>query len=441
MSALEFKVAGWFPSDLPDIRERETLSSLTIVADDQPVTEVNDVLAHTVRDYIQVPAYPVARWLLLNWWRLRWEPQPAQPSFEWRRSHSMAAISSDCAWPALTFESDGDFMHLSVRAEPIADVAAVRYLRNIDVRIPAREFERAVDELVDVLELRLSSRVPDDSELHELRAELREERSDPTRARLCKLQALAGMHPGDANDTWLHRATRLAEEAGPTAGDEIIAASTRMRDGLDGVQKAVDVMRASTWMVKLDPKVDVPLTVGNELPWQRGRRLACAFRATLGRLEGPLPTALLEDFLGNRFAAAIPTVSTLSSTASKVLTGGYRNGVNQGRTAVAITSSRPRNQRFYISRLIGAALVSTDRDHVLPVSEAGTALQKFERSFAQELLCPWAELDAFTNERGANEEGVLEAAEHFDVSEYVIISTLVNNGKISRRRLPEDIAS
>jgi hypothetical protein len=59
VSALEFKVAGWLPSDLPDIRERETLSSLRIVAGDQPITEVNDVLAHTVRDYIQVPVYPV----------------------------------------------------------------------------------------------------------------------------------------------------------------------------------------------------------------------------------------------------------------------------------------------------------------------------------------------------------------------------------------------
>src|SRR3954451_957695 len=92
--SLEFKIAGWLPSDLPDIRERETLSSLRIVAGDQPITEVNDVLAHTVRDYIQVPAYQVARWLLLNWWRLRWEAAPAHLSFEWRKSHSMAAISS-----------------------------------------------------------------------------------------------------------------------------------------------------------------------------------------------------------------------------------------------------------------------------------------------------------------------------------------------------------
>jgi hypothetical protein len=440
VSALEFKVAGWLPSDLPDIRERETLSSLRITAGDQPITEVNDVLAHTVRDYIQVPAYPVARWLLLNWWRLRWEAAPAHPSFDWRKSHSMAAISSDYAWPAITFESDGDFIHASARAEPIADVAAVRYLRSVDVRISAREFEHAVDELVDVLELRLSSRVPDESELHELRAELREERSEPVRARACKLQALAGIHPGDAPEHWLQAAMRLANAAGPTAGDEVVAASTTMRDGLAGADRAVEAMRASTWTVKLDPRVDVPLHADDELPWQRGRRLGSAFRAKLGRNAGPLPTAVLEDLLGNRFAAAMPTTATPPVAGSKPLTGGYRNGANHGRTSVAMTISRLTNQRFYVSRLIGAALVSSPADHVLPVSDAGTALQKFERSFAQELLCPWAELDAFTDERGTNEEGVLDAAEHFDVSEYVIISTLVNNGKLSRRRLPDDLA-
>jgi hypothetical protein len=83
--------------------------------------------------------------------------------------------------------------------------------------------------------------------------------------------------------------------------------------------------------------------------------------------------------------------------------------------------------------------VADPADRVLPVSDVQTALQKFERSFAQELLSPWVELDAFTDDRGTDEAGVQQAADYFDVSEYLVISALVNNGKISRNRLPVDL--
>ena len=62
-------------------------------------------------------------------------------------------------------------------------------------------------------------------------------------------------------------------------------------------------------------------------------------------------------------------------------------------------------------------------------------MQKFERGFAQELLCPWQELDEFTNNSGLDEEGITEAAEHFQVSRLVVLSTLVNKQKLPRTRL------
>jgi Zn-dependent peptidase ImmA (M78 family) len=87
--------------------------------------------------------------------------------------------------------------------------------------------------------------------------------------------------------------------------------------------------------------------------------------------------------------------------------------------------------------MIGAALVLPKDQHMVPVTEASTALQKVERAFAQEFLCPWAALDAFTNERGVDDDALSDAADHFCVSEFVIRSTLVNRGKVSRYRLPQ----
>ncbi len=75
-------------------------------------------------------------------------------------------------------------------------------------------------------------------------------------------------------------------------------------------------------------------------------------------------------------------------------------------------------------------------ENLLPVTSAGTALQKVERAFAQELLCPWHELDAFTDDHGLDEEGIEEAAEHFAVSPRLVLTTLVNKKKVPRGRLP-----
>jgi hypothetical protein len=117
------------------------------------------------------------------------------------------------------------------------------------------------------------------------------------------------------------------------------------------------------------------------------------------------------------------------------LRGGFRNSGAGGRVALLVTSRREDSQRFYLARLVAAALLSSPDQHVLPVSDVGTALQKLERSFAQELLCPWTDLDAFTDQNGTDDEGIADVAEHFAVSELVVRSALVNKKKLPRHRL------
>lgn len=432
---LDFEVK-WLPqADGDTASERATFASLSIVAgpDRIPVTEVDDTIAQTVRSDIRVPTIPLAQWLITNWWRLRWESQwePRKDRLleTWLQAHSMASISNDVPWPALQITSDGEFIHLEARAEHIRDVAAIRYLRDINLAIPADHFERATDRFLAQLDERIASCAPNDRDLADLIAELREERSDPQVARMCKLQALAGFDPGVAPPEWIKRAMRLADAAG-TTGDEVVAAVPLLRGGLDGVDDAISAMKASSIDVRLTADFEAHREAA-ELPWQRGRRLAAQFRAHHDLGDGPVPDAFLEQWLEIRLP--LPTSPDLRE---RGLTGGYRNGSPRGRTRLLVTTQRPDNQRFYLGRLIGAALVSPPGDHVLPVTNADTAFQKFERSFGQELLCPWSALDAYTDEHGTDDEGIAAAAEHFEVSEYLVLSTLVNNGKLERERLP-----
>lgn len=435
MSELEFHIDDWLGSALDDPLERETLASLRVTAgaNGSILTEVEDTLARTVRSHINVPAYFVARWLLVNWWRLRWEPEPytVGRSYDWLCSHSWAGIGGDYAWPPLTIASDGEFVHLQMQAERRADVSAIRFLSDVAVSIPAVEFEQAVDRFIDKVEARLLACLPAERELSELREELREERSAPKLARMCKFQAIAGIDPGAASEGWILAVEELVARAGPSAAEEVLAVLPDLQGGLEAASSAIAAMRDSKTTIKLGwAGCDLSSLPRNELPWQRGARLASQLRARLGLQPGPVPSDKLEDLLDTKLP-----LPRSSWSGPRKLTGGYRNGA-QDRTAILVTSNWDTTQRFYLARLIAAALLSPSNQPVLPVAETFTAFQKYQRSFAQEFLCPWQDLDAFTDENGTDEDGIADAANHFAVSSWLVETTLVNKGKLPRSRLP-----
>jgi len=46
-------------------------------------------------------------------------------------------------------------------------------------------------------------------------------------------------------------------------------------------------------------------------------------------------------------------------------------------------------------------------------------------------------LDTFTDEHGTDDEGIASAADYFGVSELLVLSTLVNNGKLDHSAMHE----
>jgi hypothetical protein len=430
MSELAFEVGTWFASDDPDEDCRATSGALHISAGGTVLTEVEDTLARSVRPFIHVPAVLVAEWLLLHWWRIRWEGRPAAPRRDWVLAHRLASIGGDHAWPLLELSSDGSFVHVTMAAENAPDVASIRYLRSVNAAVPAAAFESAVDRFIDVVAARLDVTRPGSRRLGELREELTEERTTPRLSRHCRWQARAGFHPGEAPDGWLERAAAMSERVGENAVDELLTVAGEGDGDLAPLESLVRAMERSATTVDLSwiPRSDTP-SARREMPWQAGARLAQDLRRRERLGTGPISDVKLSELV----SAPLPLPGTVVHAP---LAGGVRDGATRGRTHIVVTSRRPETQRFYLARLIAAATVLPPSENLLPVSEADTALQKLERSFAQELLCPWAALDNFTDEHGVGEDAILDAAEHFRVSEWLVRSTLVNRGKVPRAYLP-----
>jgi hypothetical protein len=430
MRGLQFEILEWLGASGLELRESETLASVRISVGSLVITEVDDDSAHTVRQHINVSAHTLARWLLVNWWRLRWEAGGRVPTEDWVESHHIASSGGGYVWPNATFASDGDVIQIRVLAEAQRDAAVVRYLRSVTFDVAAADFEAAVDELFEIVEARLRLRVPADREFSELLLELRQEREDPEQALICRLQARAGIDPGAASVEWLAAARALVAQAGAGAGEELIAALPGLPGGIRDAELVLSGMRQSS------TTIDLAWATGEnaaqkpgEIPWERGRRLAKQVRKSLGIGAGPVKSSLLQERLDTEF----PLPSAWRG--SRALLGGFRDGGPQERTAVLVTSARPESQRFYLARLIGAAVVASEYERVLAVSDAATALQKFERAFAQEFLCPWEDLSEFMRRSSFDEESIADAAEHFGVSDLLIESTLVNKGVWRRSRL------
>jgi len=432
MSEFCLQVAGWLPRFSSPSAETETFGSLQIMAGAPEVilTEVQDTLAHTVRPHINVCSHDLARWFLVNWWRLRWEARLEQPSYEWRQSHSMSAIGQGYAWPNLTFSSDGEYIQLELVSDRSPDACAIRYLRDVVVDVPARDFERALDEFFEVVGSRLAARLPEEREFSSLFAELQQERDDPSLARACKYQALAGFDPGSAPPTWLEAVDGLSARLGHAGTEEALAASTRLSAGLAGIESLVSALEASPIAVDLSRLPDFVARERDDLPWRRGARAAQALRTKLGVPRGRLTRDCLEELLGVRLPLEKSTWR-----GGRSLLGALRHRGHEKRTGVILTTDREPSQRFFLARLIAAAHASSPEENLLAVSDATTAFQKFQRSFAQEFLCPWTDLDSFTNESGTDDDGVLAASEAFCVSERLVLTTLVNKGKLPRERL------
>lgn len=428
MTSLRFHIQDWIGNADPSQQGDPTLAAVSILVESGTnhicLTEIHDEAAKTVRDHIHISTHALAQRLLMNWWRLRWEPEPGNKGYDWMEAHSMTGIGHGFSWPPITFSSDGLYVQLTAMSEPTPDMSGIRYLQNAAIDVPAPVFEHAVDEFVNVVIDR--SRACGCDTLSQLRDELAEERSSPGLARSCRLQARAGIDAGDAPEEWMVFLEELAAIAGSNAVEELACILPGSPAGFRTIRDGMDSLIHSPQEINVPPLVPDLRENKDELPWETGARLAVLVRQTLGQTSDPLDNKTLGDLL--------ETSLPIPMTEQTEIRGGYRQA-NSNRLKISVSTSREENQRFHLARIMAGSLLAPKADPYLPVLHTKTAMQKIQRSFAQELLCPWMDLRQFIKDKGQDDESLTQAAEYFLVSEQVVRSVLVNKGIIPRDRL------
>jgi len=410
--------------DSPHARTPEldaTWARLEIHAGEEPITKVEAKRAQSVRTGIYVPLYPIAEWMVTNWWFL-WD--------EWRADgrkgrHSLLAAREGFVLPDLSFLPTETQMELVWRpaatAQSVSNSAGVLFLSSgsgIAPKVLVREeFRRLVEAVIERLNVR---RVQGSYLLQEWRA-IQDAERDPEQKAFCERAARLGCDPFDVEDSVAtqieHIGVVLPEPVVEDFCDAIPLA--QMVSGAEAVRNFLDSAAAAAsqqgrWL-EFRNRLGWQ---GTGIPWRDGYNEARALRSSLG-LTGPIASDLdsllireLGSFEIRDFAlpSCIDAISAPTQSGAPVV--GYRSHL------------REENKRFILCRALSDHLASGQPSLV---TRSGTEHQQRNRAFAAEFLAPAESIKERIGGERVGEEDIEELAQEFQVSDLVIRHQIQNH--------------
>jgi hypothetical protein len=167
--------------------------------------------------------------------------------------------------------------------------------------------------------------------------------------------------------------------------------------------------------------------------WAVAEDAAARLRRAVSRPDGPLLNKALSEILAINTGSAMGAAPTASG-----LPYGARLWDRGTVERVALQTRTPHDRRFELARVLGDAVWASNVKLGV-ISHGKTDRQKFQRAFAQSLLCPFEDLRNYVNLSGPTDDQIERAARRFHVHRNVVRTLLVNKGFLPRETLAEKL--
>jgi len=310
----------------------------------------------------------------------------------------------------------------------------VRYVTDAVLAIPALAFETAVDSFVNlILDERLGVGSDRDALITQWRA-LCEERDDPEITAWRRLEAELGFDADTAPDALITALAALAERFGERGIEEAVQAAPGL-DAATILNRQIAVAENSGWDCDFSRAVEAAGRFSCDLtlpPWRNAREPAQRVREFLGVKSGAVSDKELSAL------ADMPARAIKPDGRTGLVYGLRLRSEKDSRNRLVFRAQNPLGRRFELGRAVGDAIWAGS-DALGPVARSKTSRQKFQRAFAQSLLCPFEELMSVLSKSDPTEDDVAAAAFHFNVSEMVIRNTLMNYGVLEREHTDDQV--
>ena len=337
-----------------------TFAALRIDVNGDPLTKVLDNRAATIRDSIFVPLYPIAEWLVSNWWFLANEfenpDKKRTPAFN--RRHSLKTSTDGYALPDLTVTPSGARTTLRWTAGS-SPWTKTDFLNSGQTTVDTDQFMQDCADFIEKVTRRLDARDVRSTFLQNEWAAIRN--ADDDESRFCAMSAQLGWDPYDLDESQHDQIFDLADQLGELSGEAfpVINASAPMEDSA-AILEAIDAAKPNELPLPPLQKSGTPWTVDGP-PWKAGYDLAKDTRSHLGLNGQPISdtessaSALSQD-IGTleRATAPVEPLNRLSLVEGVVTRG------SSGSASFGLEARGDAGRRFlFCRRITGPIVVDT----------------------------------------------------------------------------------
>lgn len=416
--------------DATSLGDRD-IARIRMEAGTQVVSRVLDVQSGEVRDFFRASAVSLGLWLVDNWWRLRWEPLAgAKPSYDWRLRHEISSAGAGFNWPPIMAYGTGPRVVLAPAFGGRASSGPIRYLDMDTVHVmPGEHFEAGLDRFLGQV-IASCAGAKDGAVLTKMFAELQHERSDAGVAAWRALEARLGFDPDAAPAALIESLGSKEAVLGRRAVEEAAVASPGIH-AAKILDEAVEASTASGLLISVGiaDQIDPSRFDAREPAWRWGEDAARKVREALGATRGPFHSEAFEDLL----QASWQEISQAPATAYRLP---YAALLRRGSSTAGLAlQMKPTNlRRFELARIV-ADLIWMKGEALGVISRAKTERQKFQRAFAQALLCPFSEVRHYIDLEDPTSAQMNRAARDLGVHVSAIKTLLVNRNVLPRETL------
>lgn len=431
-----------------------TWASLYIHVGESTVTRVLDVRSKTVRDMVFVPLYPLAEWLVSNWWFLLYEfENPVKENGQaFDRRHSLRFGREGYDYPDLQIVSSGHLVRLVWKRDQPS------WFRHECVEqgwtlIDRESWYANCADLIECVIARLHEFDIHDTLLEQDWSAIQQ--ADEEEIEFCKTAGGLGLDPYAMEDDAIKSVLILGETLKGVALEEAAAALSPegIVSGIKDLQLAVEnarrnhlglkrfapVVRSLLDIVEISAGQSgrIPVSVHSSdsvlrktsNPWQEGYDLARKFRRVLDLDNDPLSTwcaiaHALEEPVEQLERATRPV-----SFGSAFLMEGVITRNRDENIGFALSAHRDESRRFLFCRALADILTSPYPDTVL--TRARSWRQQRGRAFAAEFLAPAPAIRKRISSGVILEDDIDSLAREFGVSPFVI-KHQIDNHEIAR---------
>ncbi len=405
------------------------------------ITQNTNIESAETFDDALLSAYPLASWIAASWWRLLYETEPPKAkqgiyNSSWQIAHCLPFADYGFVWPPALFSSDGsDITAICYQHEP-KKYEPIRYISEIFEKFTLKDFEKSLLNFLQETIHHLDTQNIKETDLHDTLRIIQDEYVAPGLKDKRILEACLGYNPDELPNATLDELIKIQRDFGKESVRSLLSqwAYEPHKKIHTLALRAREVSKAGI-SGKLDiPKINDVHELG-KLPWICGKKNAQQLRKKIGlhSTEKVITSKLLDFFnMSESSFVYTPPMDIDYTLVSRKENSGVSVSFKKSKHIVS--------RRFSLARILGNEICQSHEENWIVANDSNLNTQKVQRAFAAEFLCPIEAILEYTD-KDFSPKNIGKVAKHFQVSNFLVKSQLMNNNYIAKENMLSPFSS